>query len=114
MAKIKLKRQDRRSVDSTLKANRGKDFVERMFEKNTKSIPDPEEKGYTMTHKMEVSDGKAYPRVVNQGGKLTYLDSDSAYNYAMKNKEYIQFKNDDEAVKFTQNYKGGRKVKIGK
>lgn len=114
MAKVKLKRKDRKEVDSVLKANRGKDFVERMFEKNTKSIPDPDEKGYTMTHKMEVSDGKAYPRVVNQGGKLSYLSRDSAYNYAMKNKEYIQFKNDDEAVKFTQNYKGGKKVKIGK
>jgi hypothetical protein len=114
MAKVKLKRQERKAIDSTLKANRGKDFVERMFEKRAKSIPDPENKGYTMTHKMEVSDGKAYPRVVNQGGKLTYLDSDSAYNYAMKNKEYIQFKNDADAVKFTENYKSGRRVKIGK
>lgn len=113
MAKVKLKRKDRKEVDSVLKANRGKEFVERMFEKNTKSIPDPDEKGYTMTHKMEVSDGKAYPRVVNQGGKLSYLSSDSAYNYAMKNKEYIQFKNDKDAVRFTENYKGGKKVKIG-
>jgi hypothetical protein len=114
MAKVKLKTKDRKQVDSILAANRGKEFVERMFEKKTKSIPDPENPKKTMTHYMEVSDARAYPRVVNQGGKLGLLSSDSAYKYAMKNKEYIQFKNDDEAVKFTENYKGGKKVKIGK
>jgi hypothetical protein len=101
-------------VDSTLAANRGKEFVKRMFEKKPKSIPDPEEQGFYMTHKMEVSDGLAYPRVVNINGRLTYLSSSEAYDYAKKTGEYIKFKNDDEAVKFTQNYKRGNKVTIGK
>lgn len=114
MAKVKLKRKDRKEVDSILAANRGKDFVERFFEKKTKSIPDPDEQGYSMTHKMEVSDGIAYPRVVNINKELKYLNSDDAYDYAKKTGEFIKFKNDADAVKFTQNYKGGRKVKIGK
>lgn len=114
MAKVKLKKQDKKFIDSTLKANRGKEFVQRMFEKNPRSIPDPEDPRYSMSHKMEVSDAKAYPRVVNQGGKLVHLSSDDAYDYAMKNKEYIKFKNDEDAIKFTENYKKGKKVKIGK
>lgn len=101
-------------VDSTLSKNMNKDFIKRMFEKNPKSISDPENHKRTMTHFMEVSDGMAYPRVVNIGGKLQLLNSDDAYNYALKSGEFIKFKNDDEAVKFTENYKKGTGVTIGK
>lgn len=113
---IQAKKQDppTKWVDSVLAANTSKDFVKRMFEKNPRSIPDPEDPKSSMTHFMEVSDGIAYPRVVNQNGKLTFLSSDDAYNYARKTGEFIKFKDDNEAVKFTENYKKGKGVTIGK
>ena len=101
-------------VDSTLSKNMNKDFIKRMFDKTPVSIQDPENPKSTMTHFMEVSDGMAYPRVVNIGGKLQYLSSDDAYDYALKSGEFIKFKNDDEAIKFTENYKKGTRVTIGK
>ena len=96
---IQAKKQDPPTmwVDSVLAANTSKDFVKRMFEKNPRSIPDPEDPKSSMTHFMEVSDGIAYPRVVNQNGKLTFLSSDDAYNYARKTGEFIKFKDDNEA-----------------
>ena len=101
-------------VDSVLSANKSKEFIKRMYEKNPRSIPDPEDKNSTMTHFMEVSDQMAYPRVVNINGKLSLLSSDDAYNYAIKTGEFIKFKNDDDALKFTQQYKKGKGVTIGK
>jgi hypothetical protein len=101
-------------VDSVLTANKSKDFVKRMFEKNPRSVPDPEDSKSTMTHYMEVSDGMAYPRVVNMNGKLQFLNSNDAYNYARKSGEFIKFADDKEALKFTENYKKGSKVTIGK
>ncbi len=113
---IRSRQQDKPKswVDSVLSANMNKDFVKRMFEKNPRSIPDPEDPSRSMTHFMEVSDGIANPRVVNLNGKMTFLSSDDAYDYARKSGEFIKFKNDRDAVKFTERYKKGKGVTIGK
>jgi hypothetical protein len=102
------------NVDSVLNANMSKNFVKRMFESNPESIPDPEDDTRSMTHFMEVSDGMAYPRVVKTNEGLKFLSSDDAYDYARKTGEFIKFKNDDDALYFTQNYKKGKNVTIGK
>ena len=102
------------NVDSVLNANMSKNFVKRMFESNPESIPDPEDNTRSMTHSMEVSDGMAYPRVVKTNEGLKFLSSDDAYDYARKTGEFIKFKNDDDALYFTQNYKKGKNVTIGK
>ena len=91
-----------------------KNFVQRMFEKNPMSIQSPDDKNSTMTHFMEVSDSMAYPRVVKGDNGLQLLNSDDAYNYAKKTGEFIKFKNDNDALYFTQNYKNGKGVTIGK
>ncbi len=110
------KRQEtpRVNIDSVLNKNMSKNFVKRMFESNPQSIPDPENPANTMTHFMEVSDGMAYPRVVKTNDGLKFLSSDDAYDYARNTGEFIKFNNDDDALYFTQNYKKGKNVTIGK
>jgi hypothetical protein len=48
------------------------------------------------------------------GNQLKFLNSDDAYNYAKKTGEFIKFKDDNDALYFTQNYKKGKNVTIGK
>lgn len=68
--------------------------------------------GTTSTHKMMSfeADGKYYaaPTIVEQNGKLVELTTDEAFKYAMKNKEYKEFKTDKEAKDYANNgYKKG-------
>jgi hypothetical protein len=68
--------------------------------------------GTTSTHKMMSfeADGKYYaaPTIVEQNGKLVELTKDEAFKYAMKNKEYKEFKTDKEAKDYANNgYKKG-------
>ncbi len=114
MSNLLLKKTPRLNIDSTLKANMSKNFIKRMFDPNPMSIPDPQDSKRSMTHFMEVSDGLAYPRVVQMGNQLKFLNSDDAYNYAKKTGEFIKFKDDNDALYFTQNYKKGKNVTIGK
>lgn len=83
---------------------------EKRIQNPTTSIKNPD--GTTSTHSMMSfeSDGKYYaaPTVVEINGKLQRLSEDDAYNYAMKNKEYKEFKTDAEAKAFATNgYKKG-------
>lgn len=114
MSNLLLKQTPKLDIDSTLKANMSKNFVKRMFDAKPMSIPDPQDSKRSMTHFMEVSDGMAYPRVVQMGNQLKYLSSDDAYNFAKKTGEFIKFKDDNDALYFTQNYKKGKNVTIGK
>ena len=114
MSNLLLKKTPRLNIDSTLKANMSKNFIKRMFDIKPMSIPDPQDSKRSMTHFMEVSDGLAYPRVVQMGNQLKFLNSDDAYNYAKKTGEFIKFKDDNDALYFTQNYKKGKNVTIGK
>lgn len=68
--------------------------------------------GTYSTHEMISfeSDGKYYaaPRIIERNGKLERLSKDDAYNYAMQNKEYKEFKTEKEARAYAQgNYKMG-------
>lgn len=83
---------------------------EQRIQKPTQSIDNGD--GTTSTHSMMSfeSDGKYYaaPTVVEINGKLQRLSEDDAYNYAMKNKEYKEFKTDAEAKAYATNgYKKG-------
>jgi len=48
-----------------------------------------------------------YPEIVQDKntGKLIKLSSDEAFNYALQNKEYLEFSNSEEADWFAKNYK---------
>ena len=120
----KLKRQpELKMVDSVLNANKGLDFVKRMYEKKPQTILLEGERSPS-THLMtsaETSDEKgnpiyvSYPKVVRINGSLVALNDDDAYNYAMKNGEYIKFNTDKDARFFAENgYKKGKGIKIMK
>jgi len=79
-------------VDSTLNANKDKDWVNRLYDKNPKTIHVPgTPQGSVSTHYMG-DDGKGYvfPTVVNINGKLQYL-GDKAEDYARQTNTGIQF-----------------------
>lgn len=96
------------NVDSILNSNKNLDWVKRLYENNPASVQLPNEK-YPSTHLLEQADNRVYPRLQMVNGKLTDLGN-NAYNYADSTKSYIQFANDAEALKFTQNYKSGKGV----
>lgn len=85
------------------------DFEQRIANPSL-SISNPD--GTTSTHKMMsfVSDGKYYaaPTIVNIKGKLKELSIKEAIDYALKNKEFKEFKTEKDA----QDYAEGR-YKIG-
>ena len=96
-------------VDSVLNANKGLNWVQRLYEKNPQTIQIPGQKG-TSTHFMESGDGRVYPTVVQMpNGQLQYL-GDKARDYADSTKTYIQFPNDKEATRFGKMYKKGTGV----
>jgi hypothetical protein len=110
-APIKKGLQGGAKIDSILNAplNKNLNFVKRLYQKNTPSIMVKGEKSPS-THLMESSDGMAYPRVVqNKSGKLVNL-GDKARSYAVKTKQYIKLKDDNEATFFGENYKLGKGV----
>ena len=116
MAKLKIMKKQPVDIDSVLAANKHLNFVKRMFIPNPATIQVPGEP-YPSTHLMEVSDGIAYPRVIerpfNQG--LHYFkDWRDAHDYAKRTGEFIKFPSDKEALEFTQKYKTGKNVTIGK
>lgn len=99
-------------VDSTLNANKNLEFVNRLYDKNPKTIQIPGEP-YPSTHFMEYDSASArvYPTVVNQNGNLKYLGTgDPAWDYADSSKEYIQFPNSKQTEWFGSGYKQGTGV----
>jgi hypothetical protein len=96
-------------VDSVLNANKGLNWVQRLYPKNTPSMQIPGVKGPS-THFMESGDSRVYPTVVQMpNGSLKYLGKD-AFNYADSTKSYIQFPSDAAATWFGKNYKQGTGV----
>jgi broad specificity phosphatase PhoE len=99
---------DSKFVDDILNKNKDKNFVQRYLNPSKYPVinnPD----GSFSTHRMASSDNLAYPTIVQQpDGSLKQLGDKEAYQYAIKNKEYIQFKNDKDADWFANNgYKLG-------
>lgn len=98
----------RQYIDSTLNANKHLDWVQRLFEKNPKSIQIPGQPGRS-THFMASGNNRVYPTVVNLDGKLQYL-GDNAYDYADSTGQYIEFPTDEQAQQFGEQYKQGTGV----
>lgn len=88
-------------------------FVQRMNDPNITGINFIDDNGNAAfgTHYMiygydDNGDYYVYPRIQEINGKLQFLDPDTAWKTAVKNKNYLFFgKNKDEAVNFSENYK---------
>ena len=93
-------------IDSILLANKDIPFVKKIMDKDTTSIQITNVKGRS-THFMEQSDNIVYPTVQEVDGKLQYL-GDKAREYALKVGNYIEFKNEKEAMWFSENYKNSK------
>ena len=67
------------------------------------------------THQMLSFDKYAAPTIVEIGGKLVKLDADQAIEYALKTGEFIEFDNEEDAIKFAENgYKQVPIIKVDK
>jgi hypothetical protein len=103
---------DSKFVDSVLDKNKDKNFVQRYLNPS-KSPVIKNDDGSVSTHRMASSDNIAYPTIVQQpDGSLKQLNANGpnneAYKYAIKNKEFIEFKNEKDADWFATNgYKLG-------
>ena len=106
------KLKERPYIDSVLNANRGLNWIQRLYDEHPQSIQIQGQPGRS-THFMESGDGRVYPTVVQMpDGSLKYLDND-AYNYADSTKSFIQFPSDAQAQWFSKNYKRGTGVLKG-
>jgi hypothetical protein len=101
---------DETKIMRILQNNSGKNFVQRILKpegKPTLDLPG----GQFATHKMSWStvDGKpiVYPKVIQDAktGKLKELSAKDAVDHAIKTKQFITAKNNDEAEWFSSNYK---------
>src|SRR6202453_4839639 len=99
---------DSKFVDNVLDQNKDKNFVQRYLNPGTSPVIKNSD-GSVSTHRMASSDNLAYPTIVQQpDGSLKQLGDKEAYQYAIKSKEYIAFKNDKDADWFATNgYKLG-------
>ena len=100
--------------------NMNKEFVQRIvyFE----DAPPPMEKdGQLQTHLMSAeflgNDNTipaVFPRIVNEDGVLKELSLEEAKQFAIDNGEFIQFPNIDDAIRFSQEYKGANNSPFNK
>lgn len=103
-----------RKIDSILNANKDKEWVRRLYDKNPESIQVKGETGRS-THLMASGDGKVFPMVDRdpKTKKLVYMGDTSARHH-FKNRSVISLKDDKEAQWFGENYKKGTGVLKGK
>lgn len=87
-------------------------FVQRMNDPNIQSIEFIDDNGNKAigTHYMtwgEDDNGNyyVYPRIQEINGMLQFLDNDTAWHMAVKNKNLLKMNNKDEAINFSENYK---------
>jgi len=99
-------------VDSVLTANKDKEWVNRLYQKNTPNINVPGQK-HPSTHLMsDNGNGYVFPSVVNMNGKLQYL-GDRAEDYARETNTGIQLPK-EQGTWFARNgYKQGSNVLSG-
>lgn len=94
---------DIQKLDSILNANKNLEWVQRLYDINAPSIHLPGEK-YPSTHLMASTDNLAFPTIIKQeDGTLKYLGFDKAFDYALKNKSYIEFPTEGQAIWFANN-----------
>lgn len=101
--------------DSVMMANSDLNFVKRYLHPKKYPVINNSDGTYS-THMMESADNFAYPTIIqNPDGSLKQFTEDGqAYDYAMKNKQYIKFKTEQQAMDFANNgYKKARQYQIG-
>lgn len=59
------------------------------------------------SHYLESTDNIVYPRIQEINGKLKFLNSEDAYNTALKTGNYLKFNSEEEAIDFGEGYKQG-------
>ena len=59
------------------------------------------------SHYLESTDDIVYPRIQEINGKLKFLNSEDAYNTALKTGNYLKFNSEEEAIDFGEGYKQG-------
>lgn len=59
------------------------------------------------SHYLESTDNIVYPRIQEINGKLKFLNSEDAYNTALKTGNYLKFNSEEEAIDFGERYKQG-------
>ena len=59
------------------------------------------------SHYLESTDNIVYPRIQEISGKLKFLNSEDAYNTALKTGNYLKFNSEEEAIDFGKGYKQG-------
>ena len=98
-------------IFNTIEKNKAVPFVDRIINKNKyPSLKDPKT-GKDMTHMMSwgESGGKYYvfPTIEMINGKLVDMTESgmNPFDYALKNKNYIEFDTPDAADYFSKNYK---------
>jgi hypothetical protein len=99
-------------VDSVLNANKNLDWVQRLYEKNPKTVQIPGQP-HPSTHFMgDNGQGYVFPTVVNKDGKLQYL-GDGAEAYARDSNTGIQFPKEQGTWFANNGYKKGKGVLSG-
>lgn len=105
--------QDIERLNSILAEHRDKNFVQRILHPNIfplLKLPAGDIGDYG-THMMSYSTNQngamVYPEIIQDPntGRLVRLGRDEAYDYALKNGQYIPFKTPEEADWFGKNYK---------
>lgn len=99
-------------VDSTLKANAGLDWVQRLFEKNTPTLQIPGQSAPSTHFMADDGNGYVYPTVVRESGNLKYL-GDKAQEYARNTSTGIQFPKEQGTWFANNGYKLGTGVLNG-
>ena len=59
------------------------------------------------SHYLESANNIVYPRIQEINGKLKFLNSEDAYNTALKTGNYLKFNSEEEAIDFGKGYKQG-------
>ena len=59
------------------------------------------------SHYLESANNIVYPRIQEINGKLKFLNSEDAYNTALKTGNYLKFNSEEEAIDFGEGYKQG-------
>jgi hypothetical protein len=98
----------RDEIATALMDNSSREFVQRAI--HPEDYPNiPWGENQTATHQMAYgeADGRyyAFPKVVNENGTLRSLNDDQAFDYAMRNKEFIEFDTEEDASMFSEQYK---------
>lgn len=100
---------DKARIYKILNENSDKDFVKRVLSPEDYGTI-PLENGYgthLMSYATDDEGAFAYPQIITDPatGELKRLSSREAMDYAYKNKQYIRFKDPEEADWFGKNYK---------